>query len=106
MNHDPASGYFDYTKFSVSEQLRYRAKSWEFSVEGKVSRYEYGVQTVSANSLEKRNRTEMNITLQAEWQFTRSFRLVGAYEYERALSNISIENYDVSTISGSLQWSF
>jgi hypothetical protein len=106
INHDQGSGFFNYTKLSASEQLRFRTRSWEFSVEGKVSHYDYAVQTVSASSSEKRDRSDFVVTLQAERQLTKWLRVVGAYEYERALSNISVENYTASTISGSLQWSF
>lgn len=106
LNNDRGDGFFDFTRLYASEQLRYRSKVWEFSVEGRVSQYFYDVQTVSASSTEKRNRTDVIFTVQVERSLTGSLRLVGAYELERALSNITVENYSANTISGSLQWSF
>jgi hypothetical protein len=106
INDDQGAGYFDYTKISVSEQIRYRTKHWEISAEGKMSYYDYAVQTVSASSSEHRKRTDLGIKLQVERQLTNYLTLIGAYELERALSNISAEDYLANTISGSLQWSF
>jgi len=106
MNRDKNAGFFDYTKVYAGEQIRYRASKLECWVEGKVAHYDYDVQTVSSSSSEKRDRTELFITLQAEWQFTKWLRMVLTYDYEQALSNISIERYTANTVSGSLQWSF
>lgn len=106
INNDMGAGFFDYTRLAASGQVRYRTTNWEISAEGKASHYDYAVQTVSASSSEKRRRNELAVTVQAERQLTKWLRLVGSYEYELALSNITIEKYSVNTISGSLQWSF
>ena len=106
LNTDNGSGYFDYTRVSGSVQVRYRRKTWEGSIDARVSGYDYAVQTVSATNSEKRNRTEFAIGVRAERQLTRSLRLVGAFEHGHTSSNVTIESYTVNTFTGTLQWEF
>ena len=106
LNTDNGSGYFDYTRVSGSVQFRYRTKSWETSVDARLSGYQYAVQTVSATSSEKRDRTEFVLGLRAERQLTTSLRLVGAFEHGQTFSNMTLESYTANTVTGTLQWAF
>jgi hypothetical protein len=79
----------------VSEQLRYHTRIWDCSV-----------QEANPGSTEKRERTEVSVGLHFERQLTKAWRLVATYDFERTLSNITLENYTANTVLGSLQWDF
>jgi len=106
INKDNGSGFFDYTRLSLSEQLRFHTRVWDWSTQVRVSRYDYDVQLANPGSSEKRERTEVAISLHLERQLAKSLRVVAAYEFEQTLSNITLENYTANTVSGSLQWDF
>jgi hypothetical protein len=106
INRDNGSGFFDYARFSFAEQLRFRTRVWDCSAQVRVSQYGYDVQEANPGSSEKRERTEISAGLHFERSLTKSIRLVATYEFERTLSNITLENYTASTVTGSLQWDF
>ena len=99
-------GFADYAQYAASQQILYRARPWELSVEGRVRRYDYSTQTVSATDLAKRRRTEWTMTARLERELARHLKLITSYEHEETLSNDAAETYSVNTVSGSLQWEF
>ena len=99
-------GFADYTQYAVSQQILYRAKPWELSAEGRIRRYDYRTQTVSATDLAKLRRTEWTATLRLERELTKHLKLITSYEHEETLSNDTSETYSVNTVGGSLQWEF
>ncbi len=106
INDDNGSGYFNFTQLFGYGEVRYRTKAWELSAGAKLSFYHYPVQTVSATDLSKRERRELYLDLRCERKLYKSLALVAAYGYEQVFSNDPIENYNVNTVSGSLQWEF
>lgn len=106
VNDDHGSGYFDYTRFLASHELRFRRGAWEVSLGAGVSHYLYHVQTVSDLDLRKRERTAVEISLRCERRLARWLRLVAGYDHGQVFSNDEFETYAVNTVSGSLQWDF
>ena len=105
-NEDNASGYFDFSRYQLSHQLRYQAKPWEVTLEGRLSYYKFPVQTVSASDLNHRRRADLQITARAERSFGRHLRLSADYAYERADSNLPIDEYAVNMVSAAVSWEF
>jgi hypothetical protein len=105
-NEENGGGYSDYTRWGAMAQLRYRVKSWEVELEGRVARYEYSTQTVSDTDLSLRRRTDWSVALRIERELSKHLRLSGRFEREQTHSNDSLEEYHVNTLSAALQWEF
>ena len=99
-NEDNGSGYFDYDRFQISEQLRFRAKPWELLLEIRYGHYFFDVQTVSATDSSHRQLPEVTWHLRAERQFKKWIKGYLDFEQERNLSNQHSERYTVNTVSG------
>ena len=99
-------GFSDYAQLSGGAEIRYRARRWEVSAEGRILSYQYASQTVSATDPAKLRRTEWNAGLNFERDITRHLRFLASYQFEQALSNDAAETYTVNTVSASLQWEF
>lgn len=93
------SGYFDYERFEVMHQLRFKSPRWEISAEGRLAHYRFPVQAVSDTNRDKRQRTDLRATLRIERQLTHLLRLYSQYEYERSDSNQVLDEYAVNTVS-------
>jgi hypothetical protein len=106
LTEENGGGFADYGQLSASTEVRYRARRWEVSAEGRVRAYRYDSQTVSATDLSKRRRTDWTAGARFERQLTKWLRLIASYEHEETLSNDATETYRVNTVSGSLQWEF
>lgn len=97
-NEDNGSGYFNYDRLSISEQLRYRTKRWEARGQLRVSRYHYTVQA--------RDRLSLRGTLRLEYHLARSLTVHGDYELERSFSDRAIDEYTANTVSAGMGWEF
>jgi hypothetical protein len=106
LNEDNGSGYFDYGRAQLSEQLRFRTKAWELLAEARFAHYLFDQQIVSATDRSKRQLAEFIWHLRAERQFTKWLRGYLDFEQERSLSNQPVERYTVNTISGGVVWQF
>jgi hypothetical protein len=106
LNEDNGSGYFDYRKYQVGEQLRYRASTWEIQGQLKFNYYDYSVQRVSQADVAKRDRTGFLFALRAEKNITKSLKCFANYEHESVMSNRAFDAYQVNTISGGLEQEF
>lgn len=105
-NVDNGSGYFDFVRPYAAAEVRYRQRPWELALEGRCSYYHYPVQTVSDTDPSNRARTEIGLEVRGERKLYKGLKVVGAYEYERVLSNDELETYRVNTVSGSVWWEF
>jgi hypothetical protein len=100
------SGYFDYERYELVHQWRFKTGRWELSAEGRVAHYRFPVQTVSDTDPEKRRRTDLRATLRAERQLNPHLRLHAQYEYERSDSNQLLDEYAVNTVSAGVSVEF
>jgi len=104
LNFDNGSGYYNYHKYQFSEQLRYRTKTWEISGQAKVNYYDYDLQDVSPTDTDKRHRLGLILNLRAERNLFRHFKAFAQFEYERFLSNVPSDEYNVTTFSVGIDW--
>jgi hypothetical protein len=103
---DNFSGYFDYERYSVSQEVRFQTAVWELRAEARLAHYRYPVQTVSATDLRRRERRDLTVALRGEHQVGRHIRLYAQYDYERTDSNAALDEYTVNTVSGGLAVEF
>jgi hypothetical protein len=103
---DNLSGYFDYERYSISQEVRFQTAAWEFSAEAQLAKYRYPVQTVSDTDLSKRRRADLTVALRGERQLVKHVRLYVQYDYERTDSNLSFDEYTVNTVSGGVAVEF
>ena len=101
-NEDNGTSYFDYHRFQLSEQLRFRSKRWEVVGEVRFGHYLFDTQTVSATDSAKRRLSEFTWHLRVESQLVKHLKAYADFEQEHNFSNQSIERYRVNTISGGL----
>jgi len=100
------SGYFDYDRYSVSQEVRFQTDAWEITAEARLSYYRYPVQTISDTDLRKRERKELTLALRGERQLAKHIRLYVQYDYERTDSNAALDEYTVNTVSGGVMVEF
>jgi hypothetical protein len=105
-SQDNASGYFDYRRYQISHELRYRAKPWEILLEVRFARYEFPVQTIGGPDSSRRRRHELICSARTERSVGRHLRLTAGYDYERTVSNLALDEYSVNMVSAGVQWDF
>jgi hypothetical protein len=113
VNADNGSGYYDYHKYFVSEEVRLRTHGWELRVQGGVNWYRYAVQTAVSNDAastpedaENRQKTLLSATVRLERQLSSRWKLLVEYEYEQSLSNEDFDRYRVNTGSAGIEFEF
>lgn len=106
VNQDNGSGYYDYRKTFVSEQLRFRSGHWELQVQGGVNYYRYPLQAVSILDPTTREKTLVNASARVTCAVARRLKVVAEYEYEQSLSNEKSDAYRVNTAQAGLEWEF
>ena len=105
-NDDNGSGYFNYARGQVSEQLRWRNDGWEIAGTARVNYYQFPVQTVSTTDPRRREQFDLTLNLRAERHFGETVKLFVEYDRERTLSNVPSDRYAVNTVSGGLNFEF
>lgn len=105
-NQDNGDGYYEFLRPLVSEQIRYRAPSWELRAEARLSYYGYAYQRIGDLTSPLRHKSYIRWNVRGEKSLTKNLKLFAQYEYETAISNIKIDEYDVNTISGGVEWEF
>jgi hypothetical protein len=105
-NNDNGGGYYDYLRPQLSEQVRYRAPTWEVRAEGRLAYYAYERQRLGEAGSPVRHKTYIRLNLRGEKSLTKSCKLFAEYEYERAISNLDIDRYNVNTVFGGVGWAF
>ena len=103
---DHFSGYFDYERYQLGHQVRFRWQPWEISVEGRLTHYDFPVQTVGGEGTPKRRRSEYLVNVRAERSLGRHLRLMAEYDYEHTDSNLAVDQYAVNTVSAGVGWEF
>ena len=106
LNQGNGSGYFDFHKYSFSQQVRYRAEPWEIRGQIRFAHFDYPIQPASATDPTPRARDEMTFNLRLERALGRAFRLFTELEHERSRSNQAVEQYQVNTVSAGVIWEF
>jgi len=105
-NTDNGGGYYDYDRWQVGHQIRFRTKVWEASAEARVGFYDFPVQTVDPNSPIRRERTDLFVTLRLERKLGKHVRLFAQYEREATDSNRAGDEYAANTVLSGVGWEF
>jgi hypothetical protein len=103
-NDDNGGEYYAYLRPLFSEQLRYDAKTWQVSLEGRVAHYAYDHERIGDPGTDIRARSYFRISLRGERHLTKALKAFAQYEFERTISNLDIDRYTVNTIYGGLSY--
>lgn len=105
-NTDNGGGFFDYSRYQVRQEFRYRSGNWEARLQARLAFYEYDTQVVSFLDLSKRTKTDLSLLVRAERALTKSLRLFAEFSHERSLSNQAFNEYAANTLSAGFDWGF
>lgn len=105
-NEDNGAGFFNYQNYRLVQQLRYQCKPWQLEGRVAISRYNFDRQTVSDADLSKRRKTGVTFSVRGERQILKSVKVFADYEYERSLSNLGFDNYQVNQVTAGVDWEF
>ncbi|MBM3831775.1 MAG: hypothetical protein FJ403_00570 [Verrucomicrobia bacterium] len=105
-NDDNGSGYYDYWRPQLTQQVRYQTKVWEVKSEARLSYYDYDSQPLSDVDPSTRHRLNLILNLRGERTLFKSLKCFAEYEHERSISNLGFDEYKVNTIMGGVDWGF
>jgi hypothetical protein len=106
-DQDNGGSYYNYYRYSITEELRFSTKNWEIKASAGLSYYDFPVQPVSQTSPSPTlYLLTPDFTVRAERRVYKTFRLFGEYQYERIRSNQADSQYTYNIFSGGLTWEF
>jgi hypothetical protein len=105
-NEDNGGGYYDYLRPQFNQQVRYRAEKWEVRADARLSYYHYDHQRTDGPESPRREKIYLRLGLRGERALTKTLKLFAQYDYERAVSNLDIDEYTVNTVFAGLDWEF
>lgn len=118
INDDSGTGFYDYKRYRLSKRFGYYGTDWQATLEGRILHYDYDAQPVlnelsidpTAPALfdtsEIRSNWEYVIAAHAEKNVWRKLSIFGDVEYELVDSNYTLEEYNVTTVMGGVDWEF
>lgn len=106
LNDSSESGYFDYHRVALGQQVRFRGGGWELSADARFAHYSFTEQRVSATDPRFRDRTDLTLNLYAQRQLTKRLHAFAQYDFEQTLSVLELDEYRVNTIFGGLLLEF
>jgi hypothetical protein len=105
-NTDNSSGYYDFWKPALSQQIRFQAETWQWQAGIRLSYYDYDVQPVEAGATETRERLTWLASIRFEKTIWRDFKAFAEFEHENATSNLALDEYRVNTVFAGFDWEF
>jgi hypothetical protein len=105
-SEDNGSGYYNYWKYQLGEQVRYLSGRWEGSATIRYARYEYSVQSPTFSTSDLLRRDEWCLGTRLEFKVCKEMKLYAEYEHERNFSNQVFSQYRVNTFNGGILWEF
>ena len=106
LNQDNGSGYFDFTQYRLSEQIKYHAQTWEAWVQFRIGHYDFPVQPVSVDDPTHRYKTGVSLSLRAEKSLSKAFKVFLNYSLDHSLGNVSYDRYQTSSTSAGVEYHF
>ena len=103
---DSSSGYQDFHMTRFSQTLRYEQDPWSLALLGSYTHYDYPVQTKTDDDSNHRHRSRFGIGFEARHTFSESWDGLARYDYERFLSNVDEDNYEVHVFTLGLHHTF
>ncbi len=105
INEDSGTGFYDYYRYRFSQRFGYYGEDWEATIEGKVLHYDYRIQPVFEGT-GVRSTWNYVIAAQARKTVWKSLGIFGDVEHEISDSNYPLEEYNVTTVMGGVDWEF
>jgi hypothetical protein len=105
-SRDNGGGFFDYSNYRVSQQLRYRSDRWDVTAQARLGYYEYATQIVSATDEALRRRTMLRLALRAERTLTKHLKAHVGANWDRSFSSLEFDDYKAAAVSGGLAFAF
>lgn len=105
-SHDHGSGYYDFRKWQVSQQVRWAAAPWEVSLTGRVADYRYPHQAVAPGDPRGTARADFSLHLHLERALTKRMKWFLDYDFERSLANQPATGYAVNLLNSGVSWDF
>jgi len=102
-NRDNGSGYFDYDRVSLSQQVRWADRGWEIQANARFGWYFYRLQRVGN---ERRERSYAALDLRVERRLGKHWLLYAAAEREWNCSNDPLDDYRDWAVSGGVSFEF
>lgn len=93
VNSDNASGYYDHTRWRLSQQVRYESDAWSTRLELKYTRSDYDMQPADPGTRSPRKKDVFQASWRCERRLSKRWKVFGEYEYQRSAANLSIEDY-------------
>ncbi len=98
LNFDNGGGYFDYTRYHATLQLRYQPPHWSLRAEWRWRHYDYDLQPAGATGSPARSKTDLGMSLRGERTLGRKWTVFAQYDYEAAQDNLPRADYTVNTV--------
>jgi hypothetical protein len=105
LNEDNGPGFYDYNRYKIAKRIGYFAKTWNISLENSALYYDYDVQPLFSGSGIVRRLNDV-INLRVEKNLTSALKLFFENEHEWNLSNERLDQYEVNTVMGGVDWGF
>lgn len=105
-NEDTGSGYYEYWRGLGGLSLRYRPRNWEFEAGLRCQHYRYDQQLANPPDDERRRWTRILTDLRGQRRIWRALAGFVDYAFEQTLANRAVEEYNVHTIRGGIEWEF
>jgi hypothetical protein len=102
-NRDNGSGYFDYDRVQLGQQVRWADRGWEVTAQARFGWYPYRVQEIAG---ERRDRSYVLLELRVERRLGKHWLLHAAAEREWSLSNDPLDEYDDWMLRGGVGLEF
>jgi hypothetical protein len=105
-SHDNGGGFFDYYRYYLSEEIRFRTRDWEIKASGGLSYYDFPVQTIDIPPAPTFHLTTVDVNVRLERRVFKTIRCFAAFEFEQAASDDPAAEYRDHVWSGGLSWEF
>ena len=103
---DNASGFFDYNRYLIRQQLRYRASPWEVEGQARLSFYDFLVQRTRSETGPETEKTLLSFQCRISREIMENLGIYLLYEYAQSLSNREGDDYDSNKVGAGVDWEF
>jgi hypothetical protein len=97
---DNGAGFYDFSLYTVAEQIRYSTKTWDIRVRAALGYYDFPVRTVTENPGVTLHQTQVSLGLRVERHLSKLVTIYGQVAQDWSLSNERFEQYHVFTAVG------
>jgi hypothetical protein len=98
-SRDNGSGYFDYDRMQLSQQVRWANHGWDAKINARFGWYLYEIQQVAS---ERRERSYYSLDFRVERRLGKHWFLYATAEAERNSSNDPLDEYETWAASGGI----